>query len=1381
MALYEKRHKMPPYLAEIPYGFKSLWQITVSAFDLQSETFLASNITDIILNGAAVEAFKLPELYDFNRDIASLVQSGGESGILVTLAKYDKETSTYTFDTLIEQDLSIAGVTSVIGDMVDNSNPQAPVINHDTQKLDVSTYNTDKTALDARLTADEAALGSMAQDVTLIKANAIIGATVNGDTAIVTNNILELEIAALTPEELEARLATKVDKTVAGVGGTIVESLDDSFDETTQTLTLAKTLLSLETGDVQVTSTSYDLGELLGITDLEAIDKELFYFCADSAVTTFTAPVSIAYTSLYRNNDDGSRYTPTSADNIQMIYALADNYVAVNVLGSPFVSAIGTKISRGGNNIIVSFVNTQRFTRYNQYNGYRANTIVYDPTTNALYNTVQEVPRPTSTGAIIPISNSTYYNPLLDNSLMTPNTIFANFEDTPNPGQDYTVDQTRIELMRGETREYAGYNEYIDFKTNTIPSQILNDTDWNNYINLWVTDGIVFTSLEDLTNYISNYTAPFRYKLSNRGIVRSQAENGGVTIQPLFYMDYIVNQLASVYIPIVSSAVSNNIAVFNNLGRVADSGASISDFATAEQGALADTAIQSVALRSGTAQGSVTLTVDSNDTEVQVTGLGTAAFHPDTDFATASQGAKADSAVQSVTLSTGTNNGSMAITVNGTKTDNVPVKGLGSAAYQQSSAFATAAQGAKADSAVQTVSIAPGTGNGSIQLTVNGVATTANVTGLGSAAYQPTTAFATSTQGGLADTALQPEDVIDNLTSTETQLPGSANQLRILSQQIESIAASGRYVGGFATYADVYTNNSQFPSDLQPIAANDYIYVASDENNGNQPAQYRASSVDGSGNITWVFVKLVADPARDFTLSPIIETEIADGAVTVQKIADNSVTTAKIVSGAVTTSKLSQSVQASLARADNSIQSPLFSDTSGNVVSAINETANNTLDIIYDTVVKSVNVVGSGDFVDNASVANGVLTLTKEGTALNDVQSEEGGNVVTALSVDGKTINVSRGTMLANVGTPTGNGNTLTGITTSGATIIPQLATRLASISKSGTGNVISGVSTSGTGVVTLTSDTMLKSLTITGTGNNIADISAANGVITATRGTAITSLPTASTAQAGIVQLNDTLTSSSVSQALTANQGRQLQANITAIDNGAVHREGSETIPGTKTFEAHLIIPAKTTLPATPLTTQYATEAQVGTRYAKITNPVTGNLVTIGPNGTLADSGITPATLATTTDISNVNVAIASKQNTITASGMLKGNDGGSVTAAVAGTDYVAPSALADYMSKLVNIITLTANTTLSATHAGAYIRCNNTASINITVPNTTAIPERTQITVFSANSGAVNFVASGVTINSADGKLAIDGQFKGVTLIKVSSTAWDLVGAVA
>lgn len=77
--------------------------------------------------------------------------------------------------------------------------------------------------------------------------------------------------------------------------------------------------------------------------------------------------------------------------------------------------------------------------------------------------------------------------------------------------------------------------------------------------------------------------------------------------------------------------------------------------------------------------------------------------------------------------------------------EEVAVAGLKSAAYTEASAYATAAQGAKADTAVQEV--AESTANGTILVDGTPVA----IHGLGSAAYTETTAYATAAQGTKAD------------------------------------------------------------------------------------------------------------------------------------------------------------------------------------------------------------------------------------------------------------------------------------------------------------------------------------------------------------------------------------------------------------------------------------------------------------------------------------------------------------------------------------------------------------------------------------------------------------------------------------------------------
>ena len=187
---------------------------------------------------------------------------------------------------------------------------------------------------------------------------------------------------------------------------------------------------------------------------------------------------------------------------------------------------------------------------------------------------------------------------------------------------------------------------------------------------------------------------------------------------------------------------TDNIAV-KGLGSAAYTNSS--NYATAAQGTLATNAVRKVA--SGSANGTISVTTGTGSaTDVAVKGLnsaayktagsaqgnvpvngaalgttanvpvvtntsgqlvphasgalGSAAFKGAETFATAAQGAKADKSVQSVSITSGTNNGTIKLTVNGNATDNIAVKGLGSAAYTASGSYATSAQGAKADAAM---------------------------------------------------------------------------------------------------------------------------------------------------------------------------------------------------------------------------------------------------------------------------------------------------------------------------------------------------------------------------------------------------------------------------------------------------------------------------------------------------------------------------------------------------------------------------------------------------------------------------------------------------------------------------------------------------------
>ena len=177
--------------------------------------------------------------------------------------------------------------------------------------------------------------------------------------------------------------------------------------------------------------------------------------------------------------------------------------------------------------------------------------------------------------------------------------------------------------------------------------------------------------------------------------------------------------------------------------------------------------LTSVELKKGTEAQANSLILAVNGSDQNVVALGSAAFTESSAYATAAQGTKADTAYQKpeggipetdlasavqakltsaasalqasdITLGSGTNNGTLKLTVKGSETDNIAVKGLGSAAYTEASAYATAAQGTKADTALQPagVVITEGDTNGAISVKIGGApASSVSVHGLGDAAY----------------------------------------------------------------------------------------------------------------------------------------------------------------------------------------------------------------------------------------------------------------------------------------------------------------------------------------------------------------------------------------------------------------------------------------------------------------------------------------------------------------------------------------------------------------------------------------------------------------------------------------------------------------------
>tara|TARA_R100001377_G_scaffold25576_1_gene13874 strand:- start:347 stop:859 length:513 start_codon:yes stop_codon:yes gene_type:complete len=141
-------------------------------------------------------------------------------------------------------------------------------------------------------------------------------------------------------------------------------------------------------------------------------------------------------------------------------------------------------------------------------------------------------------------------------------------------------------------------------------------------------------------------------------------------------------------------------------------------------------------------------------------GLGTVATTAANAYATATQGTKADNALVASTVSTygaslidDANAGAARTTL-----------GLGTAAVTATGAYATATQGTKADNALVASTVST---YGATLIDDANAGAARTTLGLGDVATTAASAYATSTQGGKADSALQSNSTLnaDNMTA----------------------------------------------------------------------------------------------------------------------------------------------------------------------------------------------------------------------------------------------------------------------------------------------------------------------------------------------------------------------------------------------------------------------------------------------------------------------------------------------------------------------------------------------------------------------------------------------------------------------------------------
>ena len=164
---------------------------------------------------------------------------------------------------------------------------------------------------------------------------------------------------------------------------------------------------------------------------------------------------------------------------------------------------------------------------------------------------------------------------------------------------------------------------------------------------------------------------------------------------------------------------------------------------------------------------------------------------PKSDLAEGVRGSleKADSSVQSVALASGTNNGTLKLTVNGTATDNIAVKGLGSAAYTESGAY---------DAAGSAAAVLGESGDAVTKNTVYGAKAAAK------AAQDTIDNYKTSNDKALADVKAT-ADAAQTSAQVDTKISAHNSSAEAHSDIRQSITALAEKVSGRAT-AYVYKN-----------------------------------------------------------------------------------------------------------------------------------------------------------------------------------------------------------------------------------------------------------------------------------------------------------------------------------------------------------------------------------------------------------------------------------------------------------------------------------------------------------------------------------------------------------------------------------------------
>jgi hypothetical protein len=274
----------------------------------------------------------------------------------------------------------------------------------------------------------------------------------------------------------------------------------------------------------------------------------------------------------------------------------------------------------------------------------------------------------------------------------------------------------------------------------------------------------------------------------------------------------------------------------------------------------------------------------------------------------------ADGKVSTVTLAGGTNNGTVKLTVDGTATDNIAVTGLKSAAYTEASAFATSAQGTKADGALQR---SGGTMTGA--LTLNG-----NPTADNHAANKAYVDSSIDSKIAAAD-ALRYKGTVGT-GGTVTTLPTSGVNIG----DCYKVAVAGTYAGEAAKVGDLFIAIAE-PSPANN--SNGWSYIPS----GNE-RETLLKYVTSASNVTLSTTASTGTIALGNAATKIVDTSISAGSTSTNLPTSASVAAFVEGKGYKTTD---ENVKQTSSTTDGSyplLASAATSPTSGNAQKAIYNT-----------------------------------------------------------------------------------------------------------------------------------------------------------------------------------------------------------------------------------------------------------------------------------------------------------------------------------------------------------------------------------------------------------------------------------------------------------